>query len=97
MAKLIFEIWECKDGHSFECSSVGEHADKLRIAICPSAELLFAFSAVTDHEAAQKNYNFHGFGTYDPGDFPDRRFTDEEEREQQKYLTLRACQTAGSG
>ena len=86
MANLIFEIWHCDDSGSTELS---DNADRLRKRTCPNATKLFEVSAVSDHEAVQKHYDFLGFGSYDPGQFPNRFFTRDEEVEQQGYLATR--------
>jgi hypothetical protein len=92
MATLLFEVWEnCEgDGIETEMSPVSRRNDDLRKKITPKAILRHAFRATSDFEASQFYYDWMGFGTWRPEpDWPERRFADEEAREQELYLLVR--------
>ena len=90
MAELIHEIWHDQESHSFEMSVVSKQTDEQRQRMNPKAVKVYTFVAQSDYEAAQKNYDWHGWGQYDPEPgWPDRFFTDEEAEEQRRYMTTR--------
>lgn len=71
-------------------SQASEQADKLRLATMPNARLAHTFTATSDFDAFQKNYDWNGWGIWRPEPhWAERPFTDEEEAAQQKYLTNR--------
>ncbi|SHE39817.1 hypothetical protein SAMN05444273_101313 [Litoreibacter ascidiaceicola] len=89
MAELLFEIWECKEEGSFECSMISEQADRLRKNTNPNSVLLSTFSASSYLESGQKNYDFHEYGDYDLGPVPNQFYSEEDALEQQEYLKVR--------
>lgn len=86
---LLFEIWEDPDRHSFEWSAVSEQGDELRKKVFPNSVLRHTFRAKSDVEAGQMNYDWHGWGAYDPGPFPERFVTSEDVAVQERYLAVR--------
>lgn len=90
MAKLIFEIWQDVDDHSFALSGVTERGDQLRKFVSPNARLVHTFVARSDFDASQQNYDWHGWGKWKPeADWVERFYTDEEADEQRRYLIVR--------
>lgn len=90
MPKLLFEIWEDLESHSYEMSPVTEGGDALRRQMTPNAILRHAFHATSDFEAFQMNHDWHGYGKWKPEqDWVERKFTIEEVEAQNSYLAIR--------
>ena len=87
MAELVFEIWRDEDDNSFEMSPVSERGDCLRKSISPNAVRVYTFTACSDFEAAQKNYEWHDWGTRkSPEGLDELFFSEEEAEEQRRYI-----------
>ena len=89
MAQLTFEVWQDDDDHSLALSGVTREGDKLRAAISPRAKLVHSFTAETDFQASQKFYDWNGWGEWKKPDLDEHRFTDEEAKEQRRYMAER--------
>ena len=90
MAELVFEIWENPDDCSFEMSRVSSRLDELRRQIAPNSLKRHTFTAGSDFEAAQTNYDWHGWGLWKaPGNMTEQFFSEAENDEQRRYLAIR--------
>lgn len=90
MAELLFEIWDDAESSSQEMSQVSRQADTIRRAHYPNAVCVHRFTASSTFDASKKLYAWNGYGDWiAPPDLEDHAFTDEEEREQQRYLAQR--------
>jgi hypothetical protein len=87
---LLFEIWQDPDDNSFHLSGISERGDQLRKSISPDAVKVHAFTARSDFEASQKNYDWHGWGRWNPAEgWTEHVFADAEIAEQNRYLAIR--------
>ena len=92
MAGLTFEIWHDPDDDSFGAWSVSEHADNLRKVVSPNAQRMHTFTAESDFDAFQQNYDWHGWGKWKPPEGRmERFFIDTEVEEQRRYLASRGA------
>jgi len=90
MAELVFEIWRDDAEGEQWMAQVNLQGDKVRMATMPNATLVHAFSATSDFDAFQKNYDWNGWGTWRPEPhWTEQPFTDEEAMIQQAYLAER--------
>ena len=90
MAELIFEIWTDDDDGSFEMGAVSAHRDELRCSVSPKARRVHSFTAGSDFEAHQTNYDWHGWGRWKiPQGLAERHFTEAEAAEQRRYIAVR--------
>lgn len=90
MAELLHEIWHDAETRSFEMGVVSKEADQQRARMFPSSVLVHSFKASSYYEAAQKNYDWHGWGQFkrEPN-WDDHFHTDEEDETQKQYLETR--------
>ena len=89
MAELLHEIWKMEEG-AFSCDRVCKKSDEFRTAFYPNALLIYRFTAKSDHEAFQKNHDWHGFGRWKPVEgYPECFFTEKEAEKQRQYLAVR--------
>jgi hypothetical protein len=92
MPELICEIWRDEDDNSFTAGQISENHDRVRKAVSPNAVLLHTYTASSSVEVFKKNYDWHGWGTWEPPEGLDEHFfTDEEVEEQRQYLVVRNC------
>jgi hypothetical protein len=90
MPELICEIWLDEDDGSHEAGQISENHDLIRKAVSPHSVLLHTYTARSVFEVFQKNYDWHGYGEWNPPEgISDRFFTEEEVEEQQRYLAIR--------
>jgi hypothetical protein len=90
MAGLVFEIWRDDAAGEQSMSQVSERADKLRLATMPAAKLVYTFTAKSDFDAFQKNYDWNGWGVWKPEPhWTEQPFTETEAAEQARYLSSR--------
>ena len=90
MADLLFEIWRDDAEGEQSMSQVSEEADNFRLTMMPNAVLVHTFSARSDFDAFQKNYDWNGWGAWRPEPhWIEQPFTTEEEVAQQVYLDRR--------
>jgi hypothetical protein len=90
MACLLFEVWQNAEDNSVEMSSVAPRSDDLRRKIAPNSVLRHSFRASSDFKAYQLYYDWNGWGTWKPEpDWSEHTFTEEEAREQERYLRTR--------
>jgi hypothetical protein len=87
---LLFEIWENPEDGSFEMSPATERGDELRRQIAPKSVLRHSFRAESDFEGYQLNYDWHGWGRWNPEpDWTEQKFTAAEVASQERYLAVR--------
>ena len=90
MAFLTFEIWRSEADDEQWMAEVSEQNDKVRAAIMPLAAMVYRFMAASDYEAFQKNYDWNGWGQWEPETvWTERFFTDAEAETQRRYLASR--------
>ncbi|MBU0824368.1 MAG: hypothetical protein KKA44_06830 [Alphaproteobacteria bacterium] len=90
MAELIFEIWTDDDDGSCEMAPVSAQGDKLRHSVSPNARRVHSFTAKSDFEAYQANYDWHGWGQWKaPEGSAERHFTEADAVEQRCYIAVR--------
>jgi hypothetical protein len=90
MPELLFEIWRDEARGQQSMWQVSGQADKVRHVTMPEARLAYSFTAKSDFQAFQKNYDWNGWGLWNPDpEWTERFFTDEEVAEQQSYLLER--------
>lgn len=90
MANLVFEVWRDEANSQQSMSQVSEEADAFRMKDMPNATLVHTFTASSDFDAFQKNYDRNGWGVWRPEPhWTENPFTDEEEEMQQAYLERR--------
>ncbi|OSZ71961.1 hypothetical protein CAP39_00810 [Sphingomonas sp. IBVSS1] len=90
MAKLEFEIWQNDaEGDQF-FAPISEQNDRVRLATMPNARLVNRFSAVSDFDAFQQNYDWNGWGDWRPEpNCIERSFTNEEAAAQARFIAKR--------
>lgn len=87
---MIFEIWRDDAEDEQSMSQVNPQADKVRLATMPNATLVHTFAAISDLDAFQKNYDWNGWGVWQPEPhWIEQPFTDEEAAAQQTFLAER--------
>jgi hypothetical protein len=91
MINLVFEIWRDDTRGIQEMSRVSRQGDKLRLLTLPNAMLVHSFTAHSDFDAFQKNYDWNGWGVWQPPelDWREQLFSAEEAAAQQSYLAER--------
>ena len=90
MAELIFEIWRDEAADEQAMAQVSEQADRVRRATMPNAALVHTFSAVSDFDAFQKNYDLHGWGIWRPEPhWIEQPFTEDEAAAQAVFMSKR--------
>ena len=90
MAELIFEIWTDDDDGSCEMAPVSAQGDKLRHSVSSNARCVHSFTAKSDFEAYQANYDWHGWGQWKaPEGLAERHFTEEDVVKQRRYIAAR--------
>jgi len=90
MPEMIFEIWRDDATGEQTMAPVSEQSDRVRLATMPNAALIHSFSATSDFDAFQKNYDLNGWGIWRPEpDWKEQLFTDEEAAEQAIYILKR--------
>ena len=90
MAELKFEIWRDVAEDEQSMSQISDQGDRVRRATLPNATLVHSFSAVSDFDAFQKNYDWNGWGTWrpEPG-WIERPFTADEAAAQALFIAQR--------
>jgi hypothetical protein len=90
MNEMLFEIWRDDVAGQQEMGPVTEQSDKLRQATMSEAVKVHSFKAVSDFQAFQANYDWNGWGTWNPEpDWIERFYTEAEAEEQRRYLICR--------
>lgn len=90
MAELVFEIWRDDAAGEQSMSQVSEQADRVRLATMPNATLVYSFTARSDFDAFQRNYDWNGWGAWKPEPYwTEQPFTDAEAADQARYLASR--------
>jgi hypothetical protein len=90
MARLKFEIWrDDASGEQF-LSQISEQNDRARLATMPNGRLVNTFSAVSDFDAFQQNYDWNGWGDWRPEpEWCEKFFTNDEAAAQALFIARR--------
>lgn len=89
--ELLFEIWRDPQDGSCVVLQAGREADEHLARISPGSVLLHSFSAVSDFDAFQKNYDWQGWGRWKPEpEWEERFFSEEDHAKQQQSLAERS-------
>lgn len=87
--ELLFEVWSDPQG-DHQMLEAGREADEFRARVSPGMVLVHSFTAVSNFDAFQKNYDCFGYGRWKPEpDWEERFFTKDDYDKQQQSLAQR--------